>query len=144
MGRRPLRGERAKPSPRETLGFRESLVVRPGDAKSERGEGCRESMPRSWEEGAPKRSKRPRRARAPTRANPSGAKRGTAFTMGASRWGADGRRKESSGKARGRRGSWETEDRSSWRRKALKGEAQERWELKEAPEGWGELTPSRG
>jgi hypothetical protein len=110
MGRRPLRGERAKPSPRETLGFRESLVVRPGDAKSERGEGCRESMPRSWEEGAPKRSKRPRRARAPTRANPSGAKRGTAFTMGASRWGADGRRKESSGKARGRRGSWETED----------------------------------
>jgi hypothetical protein len=144
MGRRPLRGERAKPSTRETLRFGEKLVVRPAEAKGERGQGCRESMPGSWEEGEPKRSGRPRRAAAPTRVKSLGAKRGTAFTMGASRWGADGRREKSSGKARERRGSGETGVRSSWRRKALEGEAQERWELKEAPAGWGELTPSRG
>jgi hypothetical protein len=38
------------------------------------------------------------------------------------------------GKARERRDSLETGIRSPGRRKALKGEAQERWELKEASE----------
>jgi hypothetical protein len=40
-------------------------------------------------------------------------------------------------------GSGETQDRSSGRRKALEGEAQERWELKEASEGWGADTAER-
>lgn len=66
-----------------------------------------------------------------------GAERGTAFMAGGSRWSAGSRPMRFRRKAPERRGGMETFHRSLWKRKASRGEAQERWELKEASEGSG-------
>jgi hypothetical protein len=91
MGRRPIRGERAKPPWQEALGFRVDVIVRLRAGKDERVKAGRDARFCVKVEGAPKRSRRPRRARVPTRVNRSGATRGTAFWMGGSRRGT-GRR----------------------------------------------------
>jgi len=61
-----------------------------------------------------------------------GARRGTAFMGGETRWSAGPRPLRFWEKAPERREERETSFRSPWRRKASRGEAQERGELKEA------------
>jgi hypothetical protein len=65
------------------------------------------------------------------------AKRGTASTVGANRRSVGPKPRRLREKAQGRREGIERFLRSLWRRKALKGEAQERGELKEASMGSG-------
>jgi len=63
--------------------------------------------------------------------------RGTAFSVGGNRWSVDTRPRGFVAKRRNGTLGWERSSGSPKRRKALKGEAQERWELKEASEGVG-------
>jgi hypothetical protein len=118
--------------------------VRPAEGKNERVDLRRDALNRAMMEGAPKRSGKLMRAEVPTRVNRSGAIRGTAFHMGASRRSVGGRSTRFSSKTQGRRGDKETYFRSYGRSKALESEAQERWELKEASKVLARLTPSRG
>jgi len=78
------------------------------------------------------RGRKPRRAKAPTRINRSGSEKGYGFFGGSKpleRRCEAGRVSQQSAGAEGGR---ETVHRSPERRKALEGEAQERWGLKEA------------
>jgi hypothetical protein len=88
-------------------------------------------------EGEPERSEAQESSSALPRVNRSGAPKGAAGSTGSNRWGADARPGRFCRKARERRGVGETRSRSSGRKKALKGEAHERWELKDVPEGSG-------
>jgi len=83
-------------------------------------------------EGAPKRSEAQGSRRFRSELNLRIAKRDTAYRMGSSRWNAGVRPMRFDREASERRGRAETFFRPSGRRKASKGEAQERWELKEA------------
>ena len=65
MGRRPLRGERAKPSEQETLRFSEALVERPTGRKDERVDSRREALSPVLMEGAPKRSRKAQESKGP-------------------------------------------------------------------------------
>lgn len=60
------------------------------------------------------------------------AVRGTALSVGINRWSSAGKLIEFSRKVQERNGSWETDSESPKGRKALEGEAQERWRLKKA------------
>lgn len=110
------------------------MVVRPWLAKGGRGTEKGDAFRLDPRRESP-RGRKPRRARAPTRINRSGSEKGHGFFGG--RKPLERRCKavkvlQGSAGAEGRR---ETFYRSPGRRKALKGEAQERWGLKEASEG---------
>jgi hypothetical protein len=64
--------------------------------------------------------------------------------VGASRWSSDPRPRRFGRKEPERKAKRKLLDRSPKRRKALKGEAPECRELKEALRGGGKLTPPRG
>jgi len=87
--------------------------------------------------GEPERSQSPREQEPPTRANPPGGTKGDGFPGGSKplkrRYEAEGVSWKSAGAERGE----ETLPRSPGRRKALKGEAHERWRLKNASKGLG-------
>jgi hypothetical protein len=87
-------------------------------------------------EGEPKRPESPREQKVPPRINRSGSKRGTRLTGREKAAGAPVSSSERfDRKAPERRERRETFFRSFCRRKALKGEAQECWRLKEASKG---------
>jgi hypothetical protein len=60
-----------------------------------------------------------------------------------SRWSAGSRPMRFRKEAQERRGGMETFHRSLWKRKASRGEAQERWELKEASKDLGTEVTER-
>jgi hypothetical protein len=64
--------------------------------------------------------------------------------VGGSRWSSDPRPRRFGVKEPERKGEWKRSYRSPGRRKALKGEAPECRELKEALRGGERLTPPRG
>jgi hypothetical protein len=94
-----------------------------------------EDVSGGWDEGEPERLKGPGEQEAPTRFKRLGEQKGVRLFRGDEAAEAPMRSREvlqgSAGAERGR----ETFLRSSGRRKALKGEAQERGELKEASTG---------
>jgi len=83
----------------------------------------------------PERLKSPREQQVPARTNPLGSRKGARLSWGGRRWSADARPKRLCRKAQERKRREETFFNSLGRRKALKGEAHERRELKEASTG---------
>jgi hypothetical protein len=86
-------------------------------------------------DGRTREARRPRRARVPTRPKPSGSSEGYGFSGGIKPLKRGHQAGRFDGKAPERRGKLERVFRSPGRSKALKGEAQECWELKEASQG---------
>lgn len=135
-GRRPFRWERARPCAEETLRSRGWLVERPTSKRRARGDTRGgEDLLSGHTEGEPERLRGPREQKPPTRRKRLGSKEGDGSVGGIKS--LERRReaykvlRQSAGTERGEG----TLPRSQTGRKALKGEAQGCWGLKEASEG---------
>jgi len=134
-GWRPFRRERAKSLREETPGLRRHTMGTSLASKSEGGRKGREtrSLARRRECPRDRKAQESKSARLPTK-HREGAK-GYGWLGGIKPSRRRYKATRFCRKARGRREERESALRSSSRRKALKGEAHERWELKDAPKG---------
>lgn len=135
MGRHLLRKGRAKRSTEDTLRLR---ILKLRGFKRGRAEGewkSGEDFFIGWIEGESKRRKSPREHVVPSRTKPLGSDKGHGFKGGRKPLKHRSKAERFWRKVQERRDEGAILHRSPLRRKALKGEAQECWELKEASKG---------
>jgi len=126
-GRRQGNPMAHEPGFRKGVGFQERKGISGGVEDLRKGPAA----------GEPERSESPREHQPPTRANPPGGRQGDGFSGGIKPLKRRCMAVEVLWKSAGAAGGGETRPRSAGRRKALKGEAHERWRLKQVSKELG-------